>query len=148
MKNKIISKINKNIHDYEISDKFFSGIVLKGNEIKSIKDNDVSIDNSYCYFDNKELYVYNMKISCYKKSFKKNFSNNEKRKILLKKSEIKKIKKELINKNLSIIVLSLFLNTKGWAKLEIALAKRLKKYQIKNKIKEKDLIREIKNDFF
>lgn len=152
MESKVVVRVKKNLRDYKIIEKFVVGIVLTGNEIKSVRSNQLSISEAYILPQNKELYVINMHIAIYKYSRDGNLANfhntRRRRKLLLQRKEIDKIIRDLKTKRYSLIPLQIFLNNKGWAKLEIALAQRLRKYQIKEKIKEKDLARELKEEDF
>jgi SsrA-binding protein len=102
--------------DFKIIETFTSGIVLTGNEIKSLRKKEVSIKESYILSKNFELYIFNMYISIYKNaSINPNINNDVrvKRKLLLKKSEIKKIVKQSKEKKYVIIPLKVFINERG-----------------------------------
>jgi len=152
MTGKLITQAKKNYRDYKIIEKFVAGIVLTGNEIKSLHNHQTSISEAYVLPHQKELYISNMHISAYKYSHASNLAKahntRRKRKLLLKRKEINKIIRELKVKNYTFIPLQLFFSNNGWAKLEVALAQRLRKYQIKEKIKEKDLKRSLRNEDF
>lgn len=139
MNKDFIVKVKKNYFNYKIIEVFISGIVLNGDEIKSIRNHKVSINEAYISFDKKEeIYVFDMKISSYRYSGNFNSNNLIRRKLLLNKKEIRRIIKYSKVKKYPIIPLKLFLSDGGWAKLEIAISQRLKKYQIKKKIKDKN----------
>jgi SsrA-binding protein len=132
-----------------IIEKFTAGIVLSGNEIKSLRLKSISIKESHILTKNLELYIFNMYINPYKNAnanvSNKNYDERRKRKLLMKKSEIKKIFKQSREKSYIIAPIRVFINEKGWAKIEIALAQKLKKYQIKINEKEKEIKRRIEN---
>jgi SsrA-binding protein len=132
-----------------IIEKFTAGIVLSGNEIKSLRLKSISIKESYILTKNLELYIFNMYVNPYKNAnanvSNKNSDERRKRKLLMKKSEIKKIFKQSREKSYIITPIRVFINEKGWAKIEIALAQKLKKYQIKINEKEKEIKRRIEN---
>jgi len=131
MKNSINIKNRKAKYDYHVLDTYVSGIVLSGNEIKSIRESKASLNNCYCEFDtNNELYIINMNIDEYVNSNEKDYSPQKKRKLLLNKNELKKLTKESINPGVTIVPLNLFINKKGLAKITIAIAK-VKKNLIK-----------------
>ena len=138
--------------DIKIIEIFVAGIVLSGNEIKSLRSRNVSIRESYITSKNREIFIFNMYIAPYKNanlSINKEFDGRLKRKLLMKKSEIKKIFKYLKEKSCIIFPLKIFINERGWAKIEIAISQKLKKYQIKSELKEKEIKRKIqKRDFF
>ena len=124
---------------YEILDKYTSGIVLTGTEIKSIRSGKASIAESFCEFnDNTELFVINMTVEEYIYGTYYNHKPKAERKLLLNKKELKKLNKEVQNSGLTIIPLRLFINDKGYAKLEIALAKGKKLYDKRETIKDRD----------
>lgn len=124
---------------YEILDKYTAGIVLTGTEIKSIRSSKASIAESFCEFNDRgELFVVNMTIEEYLYGTYYNHKPKAVRKLLLNKRELKKLNKEVQNTGLTIIPLRLFINEKGYAKLEIALAKGKKLYDKRETIKDRD----------
>ena len=124
--------------NYSLLDKYTSGIVLNGNEIKSIRNSKASIDNAYCEFEKDELFVINMHIDEYENSSEKNFNPLRRRKLLLNKQELKKIYKQVIEKGITIVVTSLFITKGGIAKLKISVAKGKREYDKRNVIKDRD----------
>ncbi len=124
--------------EYEILDTFTAGIVLRGTEIKAIREGKASIAESFCEFSNNELFVINMTVQEY--SHASNYSHVPKseRKLLLNRSELKKLEKEVKNSGLTIIPLVLFTNSKGLAKMDIALCRGKKEYDKREAIKERD----------
>ncbi len=124
---------------YEILDKYTAGIVLTGTEIKSIRNSKASIAESFCEFnDNGELFVVNMTIEEYLYGNYYNHKPKATRKLLLNKKELKKLNKEVQNTGLTIIPLRLYINDKGYAKLDIALGKGKKLYDKRETIKDRD----------
>jgi len=124
---------------YEILDKYTAGIVLTGTEIKSIRDSKASIAESFCEFnDRSELFVINMTIQEYVFGNYYNHKPKAERKLLLNRRELKKLEKEVNTSGLTIIPLRLFINEKGLAKLDIALAKGKKLYDKRETIKDRD----------
>ena len=139
MKNSINIKNRKAKYDYHVLDTYVSGIVLSGNEIKSIRESNASLNNCYCEFDtNNELYIINMNIDEYVNSNEKDYSPQKKRKLLLNKNELKKLTKESINPGVTIVPLNLFINKKGLAKITIAIAKGKKEFDKRNVIKDRE----------
>ena len=124
--------------EYEILDTFTAGIVLRGTEIKAIREGKASIAESFCEFSNNELFVINMTVQEYSHAY--NFSHNPKseRKLLLNRSELKKLEKEVKNSGLTIIPLVLFTNDKGLAKMDIALCRGKKEYDKREVIKDRE----------
>jgi SsrA-binding protein len=124
---------------YEILDKYTAGIVLTGTEIKSIRNSKASIAESFCEFNEQgELFVINMTIEEYIYGTYYNHKPKAERKLLLNKKELKKLQKEVQNTGLTIIPLKLFINEKGYAKLNIALAKGKKLFDKRETIKDRD----------
>ncbi|MFD0835824.1 SsrA-binding protein SmpB [Mariniflexile aquimaris] len=129
---------------YEILDKYTAGIVLTGTEIKSIRSSKASIAESFCEFNDKgELFVVNATIEEYTYGNYYNHRPKAERKLLLSKRELKKLHKEVQNSGLTIIPLRLFINEKGFAKLEIALAKGKKLFDKRETIKDRDNKRDL-----
>ena len=129
---------------YEILDKYTAGIVLTGTEIKSIRSGKASITESFCEFnEGRELFVINMTIQEYAFGNYYNHKPKATRKLLLNKKELKKLNKEVQNTGLTIIPLNLFINDKGYAKLNIALAKGKKLFDKRETIKDRDNKRDL-----
>lgn len=136
---------------YEILDKYTAGIVLSGTEIKSIRSSKASIAESFCEFNEKgELFIINATIEEYAFGNYYNHRPKAERKLLLNKKELKKLLKEVQNTGLTIIPLRLFINEKGYAKVDIALAKGKKLFDKRESIKDRDNKRDldrIKKDY-
>ncbi|GAB5474351.1 MAG: SsrA-binding protein SmpB [Maribacter sp.] len=125
--------------EYELLDTYTAGIVLGGTEIKSIREGKASISESFCEFnDNAELFIINMHIDEYSHGSHYNHQPRAERKLLLNKKELKKLYKEVKASGLTIIPLNLFLNDRGLAKLNIALAKGKKLYDKRETMKDRD----------
>ncbi len=130
--------------EYEFLDTYTAGIVLAGTEIKAIREGKASIAESFCEFNDRgELFVINMTVQEY--SHASTYSHNPKteRKLLLNRSELRKLEKEVKNSGLTIIPLLLFTNEKGFAKLKIALARGKKQYDKRQSIKDRDNKRDL-----
>ncbi|MDA8591786.1 SsrA-binding protein SmpB [Flavobacteriaceae bacterium] len=124
---------------YEILDTYTAGIVLTGTEIKSIRASKASIAESFCEFnEHGELFVINMTIQEYDYGNHFNHRPKAERKLLLHKKELRKLQKEVKNTGLTIIPLKLFINDKGFAKLQIALAKGKKLFDKRDTIKDRE----------
>ncbi len=125
--------------DYELIEKFTAGIVLTGTEIKSIRQGKASLVDSFCFFTNKgELWVKNMHITEY---FYGSYNNHEvrrDRKLLLTKRELEKLQRLVKETGYTIVPVRLFLNPKGMAKVEIALARGKKQYDKREALKERE----------
>ena len=124
---------------YEILDTYTSGIVLTGTEIKSIRASKASIAESFCEFNKQgELFVINMTVQEYDYANHFNHKPKAERKLLLNKKELRKLEKEVKNTGLTIVPLKLFINDKGFAKLQIALAKGKKLFDKRDTIKDRE----------
>ncbi|MFL9843927.1 SsrA-binding protein SmpB [Flavobacterium rhizosphaerae] len=141
---KTVNILNKRARfDYEIIDRYTAGIVLAGSEIKSIRLGKASIAESFCEFQNNELFAINTNIEQYTYSTNFNHAPKSERKLLLNKKELKSLEKSVQNKGLTIIPLRLFTNEKGLAKLEIGLCRGKKNYDKRESIKERDTKRDL-----
>ena len=112
--------------------------MLTGTEIKSIRVGKASFSDTYCGFDNNELWVHNLHISEYLAGSYNNHEPKRDRKLLLTKRELRKIQSKLNDRGTTIIPTLLYINEQGYAKLEIALARGKKMYDKRESIKEKD----------
>ncbi len=122
-----------------------TGIVLQGSEIKSIREGKVSLQESYCHVRNGEMFIKGMTIAQYAESTYDNHEPNRERKLLLHRKEIKKFKEKSEEKGLTIIPTKLYINNRGFAKIEIALAKGKKLFDKRHDLKTKELKKEIRN---
>lgn len=150
MKNAINIKNRRAKFEYEFLDTFVAGIKLAGTEIKSIREGKASIAESFCEFNNGELFVINMTVQEYSHATYFNHNPKTERKLLLKRRELRKLEKEVRNSGLTIIPLRMFINDRGLAKMEIALAKGKKLYDKRETIKERETKRNldrIKKDY-
>lgn len=147
MSNKITSNVNirnkKATFEYNILEKFVAGIQLLGTEIKSIRQNKANIGDAFCAFLNGELYVRNMDIAEYSHGSFYNHAAKRDRKLLLNKKELKKLIIKGEDKGLTIIPLRIFINERGLAKMEIALAQGKKAFDKRESLKERDIKREL-----
>ncbi|MDR0566551.1 MAG: SsrA-binding protein SmpB [Prevotellaceae bacterium] len=128
--------------DYEVVETFTAGMVLSGTEIKSIREGKAALADAYCIFINEELWAKNISISEYRFGSYSNHNAKRDRKLLLQKRELQKLLRKTKEKGLTIVALRIFINEKGIAKLDIALAKGKKAYDKRESIKEKDLRRQ------
>ncbi|MBR5695235.1 MAG: SsrA-binding protein SmpB [Paludibacteraceae bacterium] len=138
LKNDIVIKNKRATFDYELIDKYQAGIVLVGTEIKSIRLGKASLVDTFCYFNDGELWVKGMNISEYFYGTYNNHLPRRDRKLLLNKRELAKLRRQTKETGFTIVPTKLFLNEKGLAKLEIAVAKGKKEYDKRESLKEKD----------
>ena len=139
----IVIKNRKAFHDYEFLEKLIAGIRLTGTEIKSLRAGKANLTDSYCAFRNGELFITGMHISEYYWGNIYNHDPLAERKLLLTKKELKKLDRKVKETGLTIIVLKVFINDRGLAKAEIALAKGKKEYDKRETLKMKDHGREM-----
>ena len=139
---KVIARNKKAKFDYHILDTYEAGIVLKGSEVKSIRQGKVSLSDAFAQVVEREIFLFNMHISPYEKA-KETLDAKRDRKLLLKKSEIRKIEGKLKNKGLTLIPLEVYLK-KNLVKISLAVAKGKKEYEKRGKIIEKEQRREMK----
>ncbi|MBL7871634.1 MAG: SsrA-binding protein SmpB [Cyclobacteriaceae bacterium] len=128
---------------YELLDTFVAGIILRGTEIKSIREGKVNLQDGYCYFSKGEFFAKGINIAPYAQGTHYNHEEARERKLLMKKSELSKLEAKSEEKGLALVPLRLFINDRGLAKLEIALARGKKSHDKRNTIKEKDIKREL-----
>lgn len=141
---KIINIRNKKAsHEFEFVDTYVAGLMLTGTEIKSVREAKVSLTEAYCYFRRGELFIKQMYIAPYSMAASYNHDAVRERKLLLNKKELDKLETKFSEKGLSIIPVRIFINDKGLAKLEIALARGKKIHDKRQDIKEKDVKREM-----
>ncbi|MDT0647858.1 SsrA-binding protein SmpB [Zunongwangia sp. F260] len=141
--NTINIKNRKAKFEYEFLDKYIAGIQLAGTEIKAIRQGKASIAESFCEFQNHELFVINMHVEEYSHATHFNHNPKSERKLLLQKRELRKLEKEVKNSGLTIIPLRLFINDRGLAKIQITLAKGKKIYDKRETIKNRESKRKL-----
>jgi SsrA-binding protein len=129
--------------EYELLDKYTAGMVLMGTEIKSIREGKVNLQDGYCYINNGEFFVKGINITPYAEGTHYNHEATRERKLLLKKSEIKKLESKVEEKGYTLVPTRLFINERGLAKLEIAVARGKKLHDKRDSIKERDAKREL-----
>ena len=142
-KSPINIKNKKASFEYFFVDVLTAGIVLTGTEIKSIRMGKASLVDSYCYIHNGEIWVKGMNVSPYFYGSYSNHENKRERKLLLNKREIKKLDEASKLPGYTIVPILLFIDDKGRAKLDIALARGKKVYDKRQTMKEKEDRREI-----
>ncbi len=141
--NKIRIKNKRASHEYFFLEKYTAGIVLTGTEIKSIRSGKASLSDAYCAFEDNELFIIGMHVAEYSYGTYNNHFPKRVRKLLLTARELKKLKNKVKDKGLTVIPVVLFINDRGLAKLEIALAKGKHFYDKREDLKKRDSQREI-----
>ncbi|HLP21577.1 MAG TPA: SsrA-binding protein SmpB [Chitinophagales bacterium] len=135
---------NKRVgYEFEIIDRYEAGIVLRGSEIKAIRGGGGSISEAFCLLRDGELFIKNMNIPEYSHGGYANHVPVTMRKLLLTKRELGRIDSKVREKGLSILPLRLFINERGYAKLEVGVGRGKKKFDKRDSLKEKDTKRDM-----
>ena len=142
MDKKVITTNRKAFHDFNIFDKFDAGIVLTGTEIKSIRKAAIKLKDSFCKIEDNEIFLYNCHISPYEQGNRFNHEAERTRKLLLTKKEILKMQNKVKQEGYTIVPLEVYI-VKGFAKVEIGLAKGKKLHDKRDSLAKKDQQREI-----
>lgn len=129
--------------EYELLEKFTAGMVLRGTEIKSLREGKANLQDGYCYFSKGELFAKGVTITPYAQGTHYNHEGDRERKLLLKKTELRRLEAKVEEKGLTLLPVRLFINEKGLAKLEIALGRGKKLHDKRESIKERDIKREL-----
>ena len=142
----IVFKNRKARHNYFFIQELEAGIVLRGSEIKSIREGKLSFKDSYASIEAGEIWLFNLHINPYK--YDSNFAPDpeRKRKLLFNRREIKKIRSQVDEKGITLIPVEIYINNKGLAKIKIALAKGKRQYDKREDIKKKDVMRDIQRN--
>jgi SsrA-binding protein len=135
---KIIAQNRRALFNYFIEERIEAGIVLKGSEVKSLRQGKASIEDSHAENSGNEIFLYNCHIAEYDKANQFNHTSRRTRKLLLHSREIKKIIGKIRLKGYTLIALSLFFNQKNIVKVELGIAKGKKLHDKRESIKEKD----------
>jgi len=135
-------KNKKALFQYFILEEFTAGLVLTGSEIKSIRAGKANIAEAYCKFQGDSLVIINMNIAHYTNAGYAQHEERRIRKLLLQQTEIDRMKRKLKDAGITVVPLRLFISEKGWAKIEIGLAKGKNVGDKRNDVKEKDMKRE------
>lgn len=133
-------------YNYHLIDFYVAGIVLRGSEIKSLRQSKVNLTDAYCQIINGEVFVVNLLINPYEKASFNAPSAKADRKLLLKKVEIKKLEKALKDVGMTLVATRIFINDRGLAKLEIATARGKKLFDKRETIKTRDQEREMRRE--
>ena len=142
-KNNINIKNKRATFDYIITDTYTAGIVLTGTEIKSIRESKASLVDTYCQFVGNELWVKQMHIAEYRFGTYANHEAKRDRKLLMTRKELRKLEKQVKDTGKTIIPLRLFINEKGFAKMEIALCQGKHSYDKRQALRAADDKREL-----
>src|SRR5258707_8782486 len=135
----IVIKNKKAGFEFHLLTKYSAGIMLTGTEVKSIREGKAALGDAFCIITNGELWIKNMHISEYKQGSYNNHEPKRLRKLLITKTEQRKILSKLKDKGTTIIPVQLFFNERGFAKIEIAIARGKKLFDKRESLKEKDV---------
>lgn len=139
-----ITRNKRAFYEYSIGDSFEAGLVLTGAEIKSVRAKKVSISEAYCYFDEDGIFkIKGMRISEFKNAGYVGQNPDREKLLLLSKQELNKIKNQLKDQGNTVVPLEVFISDKGYAKLEVAVAKGKKLHDKRDSLKDRDVQREI-----
>lgn len=130
-------------YEYELLDRYVAGMVLRGTEIKSIREGKVNLQDGYCYMNRGELFMKGVTITPYAQGTHYNHEAGRERKLLLKKAEIKKLEGKMEEKGLTVVPTRLFINDRGLAKVEIAVGRGKKLHDKRDSMRERDAKREL-----
>ncbi len=144
---KIIAQNKKAFHDYEILETYETGMVLKGDEVKSLRAGHVQLVGAFGSFHNGELFLINCQISPYSHAYQKlEEMTKRSRKLLVSKKQLQRIAMEVAKKGVTLVPLKIYLNEKGLMKLELALCKHKKAHMRKEELRERDIERETRRE--
>lgn len=143
---KNITVNKKAFHNYEIIEKFEAGMVLVGSEVKSIREGKVNLKDSYVDMRSVEAFLVNAHIAAYSNASYNNHEPERERKLLLHRRELMKLDKKVKTRGFSIVPLRMYFNKKGRVKIEIAIAKGKREYEKKQKIKDRDIKRDVERE--
>lgn len=132
--------------EYYFIDTYTAGLVLTGTEIKSIRQGKVNLQDAYCLFLGEELFIRQMSVSAYTEGTYNNHEPLRDRKLLLTRRELRKLTEKLKDQGLTIVPVRLYTSERGFAKLEIALAKGKKLYDKRDSIKEREAERNMQRE--
>lgn len=140
---KVIANNKKASYDYFLEDKIEAGISLAGTEVKSLRNGNCSIKEAYIKIDNNEVFIINMYVKNYEQGNIFNVEEKRPRKLLLNKSEIRKLESKVSAEGYTIVPVQVYFNDNSKVKIEIALGKGKKKYDKRDSIKKKEVNRTI-----
>lgn len=144
---KIITQNKKAFHDYEVLERLETGIVLTGDEVKSLRAGHVNLVGAFATMHDGELFMINCHVTPYSHAYqKKDDHSRRSRKLLVHKRELHRIVGEIARKGITLVPLKLYFNEKGIVKVDLGLCKHKKAHQRKEEIKERDIARETRRE--
>lgn len=130
-------------HEYHLTDDFEAGIMLKGTEVKSLRQGNANLNDAYCIFKDGNLVIKSMYIAEYDHGNINNHETRRDRRLLLKKSELRKIDRKITEKGMTLVPYKIYFSERGFVKIEIWLASGKKAYDKRESIKERDNKRQL-----
>ncbi len=140
---KVVAVNRKAKHDYMVLDTYEAGIVLRGGEVKSLRQGNVSMSDAYGEVINSEIFIFNLHISAYKHTTVGKSDPKRKRKLLLNKREIKKVFGLVHQRGNTLIPLKMYFNDRGFAKITLGACRRKRVYDKKEKILKREIERKV-----
>jgi len=140
---KVIATNRKARHDFHIEESYEAGIVLKGTEVKSLRRGNCSIKESFVTVEDDELFLVNAHIAPYEEGNRYNVEPQRRRKLPMHKKEIARLQGRVREQGYTLVPLKIYFNAQGVAKVEVAVAKGLGKYDKRDKIKKREQERQI-----
>lgn len=138
---KSVARNRKAYHDFEVLEEVEAGLVLTGTEVKSLREGQLTLGDSYARFIHGELFLVNAHIPIYKMGGFFNHEPMRARKLLLKKREIAKISKRIEEKGLTVVPLAVYFNPRGFAKTKLGICRGKKTYDKREAIAKRDSTR-------
>ena len=139
---KLITSNRRATHDYEILETFEAGLVLRGPEVKSLRDGRANLSDSYAVLRRGEAFLVNAHVSPYEKAGRDNVDPRRERKLLMHRAELSRLGPKLAERGFTLIPLSLYFKA-GRAKVELGLARGKKQYDKRQTLKKREQEREI-----
>lgn len=143
---KILAQNKKAFHDYEILEKIEAGIVLQGNEVKSLRTGQASLIGAFATIHNGELFMINANIPIYERAYSKDLDPVRTRKLLLHKRELNRLIGDISRKGVTVVPLRLYLNERSKIKVELGICKAKKAAGKKQELKERDINRQTQRE--
>ncbi|MFC1894799.1 SsrA-binding protein SmpB [Candidatus Dependentiae bacterium] len=143
---KIITKNKKAFYNYEVKDTFEAGIQLTGDEVKSLRQGNISLADAFATIHDGELFLLNCYIAPYSHAFSKADTTRRSRRLLVHRKELHKLIGDISKKGLTIVPLKIYFGNRGFIKVELGLAKHKKAASKKRELREKDIKREAQRE--
>ncbi|MCU0640727.1 MAG: SsrA-binding protein SmpB [Candidatus Margulisbacteria bacterium] len=139
---KVVAENRQARFDYQLLEVYKAGLILQGNEVKSLRLGNVTMRDSFARADKGEIWLYNLHLSPYSQADQNKIDPLRKRQLLLNKKELVKLSSKAAEKGLTLVPLKVYFDG-NWAKIDIALAKPKKKYEKRDTIRRREAQREI-----